>query len=167
MPRPTSSRCCCARRATVVDRNVYWESTQPDRVNWAKTEGSPQARMRQYADLRALQRLPMSSVRVQAHSNVVGKTEHTVVTVTNTARTKAVALFLRADVRRGDRQGRPQLGDNQIRPVTWSSNDVTLWPGESETLRATYARARLHGTRPVVSLYGWNVAKRVTPAPER
>jgi exo-1,4-beta-D-glucosaminidase len=152
------------RAGAVVDRNVYWESTQPDVVNWAKTMGNPQATMRQYADLRALQRLPMSSVRVRAHSGVVGTSERTVITVTNTARTKTVALFLRADVRRGDRQGRAQLGDNQVRPVTWSSNDVTLWPGESETLTATYARSELHGARPVVSLYGWNVGRQVVTA---
>jgi exo-1,4-beta-D-glucosaminidase len=152
------------KAGAVVDRNVYWESTQPDVVNWAKTMGNPQATMRQYADLRALQRLPMSSVRVRAHSSVVGTSERTVITVTNTARTKTVALFLRADVRRGDRQGRAQLGDNQVRPVTWSSNDVTLWPGESETLTATYARSELHGARPVVSLYGWNVGRQVVTA---
>jgi exo-1,4-beta-D-glucosaminidase len=152
------------KAGAVVDRNVYWESTQPDVVNWAKTMGNPQATMRQYADLRALQRLPMSSVRVGAHSSVVGTSERTVITVTNTARTKTVALFLRADVRRGDRQGRAQLGDNQVRPVTWSSNDVTLWPGESETLTATYARSELHGARPVVSLYGWNVGRQVVTA---
>jgi exo-1,4-beta-D-glucosaminidase len=152
------------RSGAVIDRNVYWESTQHDAVNWSKTEGNPQATMRQYADLRALQRLPMTSVHVRAHSSVVGHTERTVVTLTNTARTKTVALFLRADVRRGDRKGRAQPGDNQVRPVKWSSNDVTLWPGESETLTATYARSELHGTRPVVSLYGWNVGKRVVAA---
>jgi exo-1,4-beta-D-glucosaminidase len=152
------------KAGTVVDRNVYWESTQPDVVNWGKTEGNPQATMRQYADLRALQGLPAAAVRVQAHSSGAGATERTVVTVTNTSPTKTVALFLRADVRRGDRQGRAQPGDNQVRPVTWSSNDITLWPGESETLTATYARSELHGARPVVSLYGWNAGEQVVTA---
>ena len=33
----------------VVDRNVYWLSTQPDVVDWPKTIGMPQATMSQFA----------------------------------------------------------------------------------------------------------------------
>jgi exo-1,4-beta-D-glucosaminidase len=40
----------------------------------------------------------------------------------------------------------------------WSSNDITLWPGESETLTASYRRSQLHGASPVVSLLGRNVS---------
>ena len=39
----------------VVDRNVYWRSTQDDVVDWTKTLGNPQATMSQYADLQGLQ----------------------------------------------------------------------------------------------------------------
>jgi exo-1,4-beta-D-glucosaminidase len=49
-------------------------------------------------------------------------------------------------------------------PITWSDNDVTLWPGESETLRATYSHSQLRGAPPVVSLSGWNVGAVVVPA---
>jgi exo-1,4-beta-D-glucosaminidase len=41
----------------------------------------------------------------------------------------------------------------------WTDNDITLWPGESETLRATYRHAQLQGAAPVVTLVGWNLAK--------
>jgi exo-1,4-beta-D-glucosaminidase len=47
----------------------------------------------------------------------------------------------------------------------WSDNDVTLWPGESETLRATYSRSALGRATPVVSLSGWNVPTQNIPAP--
>ena len=85
-------------------------------------------------------------------------------TITNTSRTPAVAFFLRADVRRGSTSGAPALGDNEVLPITWSDNDVTLWPGESETLRATYKRSALGGASPVVSVFGWNVATSDVPA---
>jgi len=52
-----------------------------------------------------------------------------------------------------------------VLPITWSTNDITLWPGESETLTATYAAALLDGSAPVVSLSGWNVALQVVAAP--
>lgn len=147
-----------------VSRNVYWESTQPDVVDWAATMGNPQATMKQYTDLRALQTLPAASVKYTAHTTRTGSTARTTVTICNVARTPTVAFFLRADVRRGNGRGGAQSGDNQVLPITWSDNDVTLWPGETETLTASYPVSELHGSSPVVSLFGWNVAGSVQPA---
>ena len=42
------------RHGHVVDRNVYWLSTQKDVINWQKTIGNTRATMTQYANLRAL-----------------------------------------------------------------------------------------------------------------
>ncbi len=56
-------------------------------------------------------------------------------------------------------------GDNEVVvAVSWSANDITLWPGESETLTASYRAALLDGSNPVVSVSGWNVSPRVVPA---
>jgi exo-1,4-beta-D-glucosaminidase len=57
------------QRGDVVDRNVYWLSTQADIVDWAATLGQPQATLAQYADLRALQRLARSTITVTATSS--------------------------------------------------------------------------------------------------
>ena len=145
----------------VVDRNVYWLSTQQDVVNWKKTMGNPQATMTRYASLRQLQSLPASKVSVVAHSHPAhgldGGDAETDVTITNPSASRAVAFFLRADIRRGSAAGTPAAGDNEVLPVFWTDNDITLWPGESETLRATYHRAVLDGASPVVSVSGWNV----------
>ena len=75
-----------------------------------------------------------------------------------------MAFFLRADVRRGNAAGVPDAGDNEVLPVYWSANDITLWPGESETLRAAYRRSALRGASPVVSVFGWNVPAIDVPA---
>ena len=156
------------RGGQVVDRNVYWLSTQQDVVDWAKTKGNPQATMTQYGNLTQLRSLAPATVSATAvtHRDVAGdgNDTETDVTITNTSRTPAVAFFLRADVRRGSTSGAPALGDNEVLPITWSDNDVTLWPGESETLRATYKRSALGGASPVVSVFGWNVATSDVPA---
>jgi exo-1,4-beta-D-glucosaminidase len=148
----------------VVDRNVYWLSTQRDAVNWRKTIGMPQATMTRFANLRELQRLPAAHVRVTAktHSQpgADGANRLTEVTITNPSRDRAVAFFLRADIRRATGKGSPRPGDNLVRPTFWSDNDITLWPGESETLQAAYRNADLSGSRPVVTVFGWNVARR-------
>ena len=148
----------------VVDRNVYWLSTQKDVVDWNATMGKPQATMRQFGDLRALRNLPTAQVTATARTNQDDGRGVTEVTISNTSHTPTVGFFLRADVRRGNVNGTERPGDNQILPITWSDNDVTLWPGESMTLTATYDPAALNGATPVVSLFGWNVPRFVVAA---
>jgi exo-1,4-beta-D-glucosaminidase len=146
----------------LIDRNVYWLSTQQDLVNWKKTIGNPQATMKQFADLRALQNLPTAllSVTAQTHRQPGPDGADTVtdVTITNVSRSPTAAFFLRADVRQGSAGGAtPATGDNEVLPIFWSDDDITLWPGESQTLHASYRSAGLHGHTPVVSVSGWNV----------
>jgi len=158
------------RHGQVIDRNVYWLSTQQDIVDWPDTLAGdyPQATMSQYANLQQLQSLPSANVRVSARTQpswgADGDTE-TDVTITNTSTKPTVAFFLRADMRRGSRSGAPAQGDNEVLPIEWSDNDLTLWPGESETLRATYSRSALRGATPVVSVSGWNVGAHDVAAP--
>jgi exo-1,4-beta-D-glucosaminidase len=152
----------------VVDRNVYWLSTQPDVVDWAKTMGMPQATMTQYASLAQLRLLPTAAVRVTAHTHAAagpdGADTVTDVTITNVSHTPTVGFFLRADVRRGSAAGVPSAGDNQVLPIYWDDNDVTIWPGESVTLHASYRRSTLRGASAVVSLSGFNRPTLTVPA---
>jgi exo-1,4-beta-D-glucosaminidase len=159
------------QHGSVVDRNVYWLSTQQDVINWKTTEGAVQADngqpLSQYANMTALQTLPSEPVAVSAATTprARGGLLATSVTITNPSSNRAVAFFLRADVRRGSASGRVQPGDNEVLPITWSDNDITLWPGESETLTASYRPSLLRGATPVVSVYGWNVPDATFAAP--
>ncbi len=126
--------------------------------------------MKQYADLSQLQSLPPAEVtRERAHvsrgAGRDGSDTATEVTITNVSKSPTVAFFMRADVRRGSSSGVPAPGDDEVLPVFWSGNDTTLWPGESETLTASYRSVALDGESPVVSLAGWNVAGSDAPAP--
>ena len=156
------------RAGSVIDRNVYWLSTQRDVVNWNKTLGEPQARLRQYANLTALQSLTPAAVSVSAvtrrQAGPDGANLATTVRITNTS-ASSVAFFLRADVRRGTAAGQEKPGDNELRSSTWQGNDITLWPGESQTLVVTYRSADLRGATPVVSVDGWNAARTDVAAP--
>ncbi|WP_344668677.1 glycosyl hydrolase 2 galactose-binding domain-containing protein [Catenulispora yoronensis] len=155
------------QNGTLVDRNVYWDSTTPDAVNWGSTipsgGGNPQATMTSYANLTALQSLAKATVSATAattdHAGPNGADKQVTVTVTNTSSTPTVGFLLRADLRRGTASGGELSGDNEVASTVWGDNDVTLWPGESETLTATYKSADLQGATPVVSLYGWNASK--------
>jgi exo-1,4-beta-D-glucosaminidase len=151
-----------SRDGQFVDRNVYWLSTQHDAVNWKKTLGQPQATMSSYANLTGLRGLAPVHLGVSAHTEPGGGV--TDVTVTNTSATPTAAFFIRADLRRGSAAGVPAAGDDEVLPAQWSDDDVTLWPGESETLQVRYSPAALHGASPVVTVGAWNVAPIHVPA---
>ena len=95
-------------------------------------------------------------MRVTAHTHAApgpnGADTVTEVTIKNVSKTPTVGFFLRADVRRGTSAGVPAAGDNQVLPIFWTDNDVTLWPGESQTLQRHLpplcpARGRAGGQR--------------------
>ena len=157
----------------VVDRNVYWQSTYPDEVNWSATmngeNAGTNATMTQYADFQGLNSLAAGSVSVGDVATVAqqgpnGADTATTVTLTNTS-SKTVGFFLRTDLRKGDASGVPLAGDDEVPSALWSADDITLFPGESQTLTVTYKAADLAGATPVVSLQGWNVATQDVAAP--
>jgi exo-1,4-beta-D-glucosaminidase len=156
------------QNGTLIDRNVYWLSTQPDAVNWNKTLGQPQGVISTYANLTSLQTLPQASVTDTATTvsqpGPDGADRATTVTITNTS-ASAAAFLLRADVRRGTASGQELPGDNELQSSIWQSNDITLFPGESQKLTVTWDSADLQGATPVVSVSGWNVPKVDIAAP--
>jgi exo-1,4-beta-D-glucosaminidase len=151
------------QNGSIVDRNVYWLPTTPDVLNWNKTIGSPQATMKSYANLTALQSLPQATIGATAttvnQAGPNGADRLTTVTITNNSATPTVGFFLRADVRRGTTGGAELPGDNELQSSIWNGNDITLWPGESQAITVTWNSADLQGATPVVSVYGWNMPK--------
>jgi exo-1,4-beta-D-glucosaminidase len=156
------------QNGTLVDRNVYWLSTQADATNWSRTLGQPQGVISTYANLKALQTLPQSSISATAstarQAGPDGADLATTVTITNTSSATA-GFLLRADVRRGTASGQELSGDNELQSSIWQDNDITLFPGESQTLTVSYNSADLQGATPVISLSGWNVPKIDIAAP--
>ncbi len=136
-----------------VSRNVYWLSSKPDQLDWAKSNWymTPVSR---YADLTALQQLPPAKVKASAHTGREGNDAVTTVTLAAVRGSGTVAFFMHLSLRQAD--GKP------VTPILWSGNDVTLWPGESTTLTARYPVSG-HGT-PTLRLHGWNVSSRTVPA---
>ncbi|MEU4806719.1 glycoside hydrolase family 2 TIM barrel-domain containing protein [Actinosynnema sp. NPDC023587] len=130
---------------SVVDRNVYWLSTKADKLNYNASTWyhTPQTG---YADLTGLDRLRTGRVAVTT-SSAEGTTD---VTLRNTG--TSVAFFVRATIRKG-------VGGPEVLPTDWSDNYVTLWPGESLTLKAAYRAADLGGATPSVEVFGHNVSR--------
>ncbi len=136
-----------------VSRNVYWLSTQPDTFDWPKSNWylTP---LTQYADLTALQSLPVATSEVSATLQRSGAEDTVTVTLTMPPSSRAVAMFQHLSIK-------PSAGGEPVLPILWSDNDVTLWPGESLTVTARYA-ARGKAA-PVVEVSGWNAPTRSFP----
>jgi exo-1,4-beta-D-glucosaminidase len=148
------------QNGTLIDRNVYWLSTTQDLTNWTKSLGHPVGSVSTYANLTGLQTLatiPSSSIAVTAstatQSGPDGADRATTVTITNNSST--VAFLLRADVRRGTGTT-PAAGDNELQSSLWQNNDITLFPGESQTIVVTWDSSDLNGLSPIISVSGWN-----------
>jgi exo-1,4-beta-D-glucosaminidase len=156
------------QNGTVIDRNVYWLSTTPDVVNWKKSLGKPVGTVSTYANLTELNSLSASTISATAtsvrRSGPDSADVATTVTIRNTS-SSTVAFFLRADVRRGTATGGLQSGDNELQSSIWQGNDITLFPGESQTLTVTYDSSDLDAATPVITLSGWNVPQLNIAAP--
>ena len=48
-------------------------------------------------------------------------------------------------------------GGDEILPVLWQDNYISLLPGEKREVTATYRARELGATQPVVEVSGWNV----------
>jgi exo-1,4-beta-D-glucosaminidase len=130
-----------------ISRNVYWLSTQTDELDWAQSTWylTP---VTQFADLTPLQSLPTATAKVRATMRHEGAEDIATVILTVPPSSKTVALFQHVSIKQS-KGGEPML------PILWSDNDVTLWPGESLTLKAHFAAPT--ASTPVIEVSGWNV----------
>lgn len=129
-----------------VSRNVYWLSMRRDTLDWAKSNWylTP---VTQYGDFKALASMPQATREVHASTVRDGNEDVTTVTLSVPSSSPAAAVQEHLSIRRGPK------GDLAL-PVTWTDNDITLWPGESMVLTARYPA--LPGSPTVIEVAGWN-----------
>jgi exo-1,4-beta-D-glucosaminidase len=140
----------------LVSNNLYWYSTSPDQLSnrstWYRTS------VRSYADLTGLNALAANpNLTATATRTVVGTQQSVRITLTNADPTN-IAFFVRPEVTAGN-------GGNEVVPVTYTDNYVSLWPGESTTITAAYQTGDLGGQAPHLRVRGYNVPTTSIPVP--
>jgi exo-1,4-beta-D-glucosaminidase len=132
----------------MVGSNFYWQSTKQDVLDHGKAKWFVTP-TKSYADFTALAQLPQVNVRVASKSQrqAAGRTL-TTVRLENPSR--SLAFFVRLKVNKGK-------GGDEVLPVLWQDNYVSLLPGERREISASYRTADLEGKRPEVEVTGWNV----------
>jgi exo-1,4-beta-D-glucosaminidase len=131
----------------VVGSNFYWLSTKPETLDWQKSSWNTTPTS-SFADYTALSRLPKVKLRVTSRSERKGEESLTHVTLENPS--KALAFFVRLKVTKGAK-------GEEILPVIWQDNYISLLPGEKREITASYRSAELGTARPGVEVSGWNV----------
>jgi len=131
----------------LVGSNLYWLSTKPETIDWAKSTWwmTPTA---SYADFTALAQLPKVKLKVTDRTERKGEESITHVTIENPS--KSLAFFVRLKVDKGT-QG------EEVLPVVWEDNYISLMPGEKREVTATYRTSELGTLKPVVEISGQNV----------
>jgi exo-1,4-beta-D-glucosaminidase len=132
----------------VISNNLYWYSTNPDvmagHATWYKTT------VKTYANLSGLNSLASNPNVTATATRTVSGTQQTVTFTLRNASATNIAFFLRPEVTAGN-------GGNEVLPINYSDNYVSLWPGESTTITATYQTADLGGQAPYLRVRGYNV----------
>jgi exo-1,4-beta-D-glucosaminidase len=135
----------------LVGSNFYWLSSKPETLDWEKSNWYTTPTT-SYADYTALARLPKVKVNVMHHTERKGSgnNEEAITHVVLENSSKSLAFFVRLKVVKGG-------GGDEILPVLWTDNYVSLLPGERREVTATYRGQELGAAKPVVEISGWNV----------
>jgi exo-1,4-beta-D-glucosaminidase len=131
----------------LVGSNFYWLSTKPEPIDWAKSTWwmTP---TQSFADFTALAQLPKVKLKVSSHSEREGEDSSTRVIVENP--NKDIAFFVRLKLNKGS-------SSEEVLPVVWEDNYISLLPGEKRELTASYRTSELGESQPEVEVSGWNV----------
>jgi exo-1,4-beta-D-glucosaminidase len=131
----------------LIGSNFYWLSKKTETLDWAKSNWytTPTA---SFADYTALAQLP--KVKLAVSSDTEHNAEEIVTRVTVENPSKSVAFFVRLKLDKGK-------GGEEILPVVWQDNYVSLLPGERREITATYHASDLGAATPEVEVSGWNV----------
>ncbi|MEJ2010003.1 MAG: glycoside hydrolase [Acidobacteriota bacterium] len=136
--------------APIVD-NLYWQSTTDDNMGGAQNDKAFILNQVSWADFTALNTMQTAEVGISGSISRAGEESRVAITLTNPS--SHVAFFMRAEVIRGP-------DGDEVLPVTYEDNYITLFPKESKTLWARFRTADLGGRKAHLRLEGYNVNRR-------
>ena len=127
--------------------NFYWLPARPDVLDWENNKWfyTP---TKEFADLKAVNDLPPARISVDHRFLDVAEGTEVEVTLRNDG--PHLAFFIELEVA-GRESGRLAA------PIFWDDNYISVLPGESRTVRATFPPHALEGEAPVFRYQGMNI----------
>jgi len=138
-------------RGKLAGSNFYWLSTKPETLDWTKSNWYTTP-TESYADYTALAQMPKVRLNVESRSERTGNgdSKDAVTRVVLENPSNNVAFFVRLKLVKG-------RGGEEILPVVWQDNYISLLPAEKREITATYHTGSLGTSKPDVEISGWNV----------
>lgn len=137
----------------IVD-NVYWQSTTLDDVGAPSGQNAFRLHQVSWANFTALKTMPRVSLRAEAALRATESGDEVAIKVTNPG--SHVAFFERLTVTSAK-------GGDEILPITYSDNDITLFPGETKVISA-HTCFRLNDRKPAwLRIDGYNTDEEEIP----
>ena len=130
-------------KGRIISSNFYWLPAKTSTVAWDKTPDTGWSPIATFEDLTALQRLPKTHLQGSAHR----RGDSVTVKLHNSSR--KLAFLVRLSLR--DESTR-----EEVLPVLWDDNYVSLLPGESREIEARYLTQTKLPAKLVLRLDGWN-----------
>jgi len=128
-----------------VSSNFYWLPAKLSTIAWDKVKDTAFAPIATFEDLTALQQLPR--VRLSATAKIEGSDQ---VRVTIHNPTKNLAFQVHVGIRGAN-------SEDEILPVLWEDNYISLMPGQSKTLTARYLKPDVLGKNATLVVDVWTV----------
>jgi exo-1,4-beta-D-glucosaminidase len=127
--------------------NWYWLSQKPDQLAWSKSKWyyTPES---SFTDFTSLKNLRVTTLNVNYSTDRKDNQTKHVITVKNTGKT--VAFFVHVRVLK-------DKNADDILPVIFSDNYISLAPGESRTIDCTYENKDAAGAKPFILTTAWNL----------
>jgi exo-1,4-beta-D-glucosaminidase len=144
------------RDGRLLAENVYWQAGTDDELVPPDKENAFDSSQLTWADLSPLNH--MKAARTSATAEGQEAEGWSTVTVKLRNESNVPAFFVRAEIVNS-------TDGNEILPITWTDNYVTLFGGESITLQAHYRVADSDGMQPLVRVEGHNLPMRTEKLP--
>jgi len=133
-----------------IGNNFYWLSTRKDILDYeAEFEEWPfYTPTKVYADYTQLQSLPEVNLNINHYFENAVDRQTVTVTIENPG--DCIAFFIDLNIS-GEKSGQTIL------PVFWDDNYISLLPGETREVQASFAVKDIVNDRPVLKVNGWNL----------
>lgn len=108
--------------------NTYWKSQKDDDVGPSKNDYFTSLQQEKWSDMTALNTMPQVKVEIDAQQRKVGEETHITIRLHNPS--SHIAFFERVTVSK-------TKGGNEILPIEYTDNYVTVFPGETVEIQGT------------------------------
>ena len=137
---------------SLLAQNAYWESITDDDLGSPSNDDQFTTKLEKWADLTSLDHMP--PVNLKVGGSLSRSAEEQTATITLANNSNHVAFFVRVELTRG-RDG------EEILPIVYDDNYVTLFPHESRVITAKFQLTELGGGSTALRIEGYNVPKQL------